>query len=176
MGKHQNTTPHNVACEGHLDRLGVQLLSFRGSGEARRGTHWIVGDGRWQHVNSLEAISLGFRLVATVPSIKSSSKDGGMSSLPRSLCHLIWGKFLVWHIFALRPTKLTQVLAGLLEHFEEEMAATLTDMLDKLAHDMRTDLSVLFWCKSGTHRSVAMAQACGWVLCQLGAQVIGWVR
>ena len=35
------------------------------------------------------------------------------------------------------------------------------------------ELSILLWCKSGTHRSVVMSQACGWALSQLDVEVIG---
>ena len=72
-----------------------------------------------------------------------------------------------------------QVMAGLLQHCGGKTDDTVRNMLESLADKTdkkRTDLAVLFWCKSGTHRSVALAQAYGWVLVQLGAEVIGWVR
>ena len=47
-------------------------------------------------------------------------------------------------------------------------------MLETLAERTDdTELSILLWCKSGTHRSVVMAQACGWALSQLDVEVIG---
>ena len=46
-------------------------------------------------------------------------------------------------------------------------------MLETLATRTDDELSILLWCKSGTHRSVALAQACGWTLSQLDAEVIG---
>ena len=62
----------------------------------------------------------------------------------------------------------------MLEHNGDMPGRSLRNMLETLAE--RTDdpeLSVLLWCKSGTHRSVVMAQACGWALSQLDAEVIG---
>ena len=83
---------------------------------------------------------------------------------------------MVWHIVALWPTKLTQVMEGLVKACSKEASQALTGMLEKLADSESPHLACLFWCKSGTHRSVALAQAYGWVLVQLGAEVIGWVR
>ena len=46
-------------------------------------------------------------------------------------------------------------------------------MLEMFAERTEDELSILLWCKSGTHRSVALAQACGWTLSQLDVGVIG---
>ena len=67
-----------------------------------------------------------------------------------------------------------QVLEGVVQHGGDRPGRTLRSMLETLAERTDdTELSILLWCKSGTHRSVVLAQACGWVLCQLDAEVIG---
>ena len=68
-------------------------------------------------------------------------------------------------------------MEGVLKHGGDMPSRSLRNMLETLADRAErtddTEMSVLLWCKSGTHRSVVLAQACGWALCQLDVEVIG---
>ena len=104
-----------------------------------------------------------------VGSKKVQYKDGGMSP-SLSICHEFLGKFD--SVTCLHCCQ--QVSEGVLENNGDIPGRSLRSMLETLAKFTDdNELSILLWCKSGTHRSVVMSQACGWALSQLDVEVIG---